>query len=180
MQDRWDVPRSEVPNSEFIRDMTKRLWIKLETYRRGEGPELFRFYHGLYGQDIKAVIASARAQYLVTMKLEEHDMILCVSHNKRRAVIRHVNRFSGGLLVKGDETLQLMGCPRGVNPKRGAVQGVMYTVLEVGPEVNIKMNDEYQTEGAGGDEAAIGGGASVVAFDPRHVLLHDPGTHVAG
>ena len=163
MQDRWDVPYSEVPNSELIRDMTKSLWVKLETYRRGEDPELFGFYHGLYGQDVRAVIASARAKYPVTMKLEEHDMILCVSHNRRMTLNRHVNRLSGGLLVKCDETikattcqpqdmylkpgLQLIGCPRGVVSKRGVVQGVMYTVLEVGPEVSIRMNDEYQSEG---------------------------------
>ena len=140
--------------------MAKCQWITLDTSRRGEDEDLFKFYHGLYGQDVKQVLPSARANYPVTMPTEEHDVILCVSHEKRLRINKYINERAGGLFVPCEEEikgttcqpqsmflkvgLELIGCPRGVNGKRGIVQGVVYTVCEVGPEVKIRMNDEYQ------------------------------------
>ena len=162
MQDRWDLPYTAVPDSDLIRDMAKSLRVNLETYRRGDDPQLFRFYHGLYGQDIKQVIAAARANYPVTMATEEHDMILCVSHEKRMRINEYMNKRAGGLYVECREEIrgttcqpqsmylrpgmELIGCPRGVTPRRGVVQGVVYTVVDVGPEVKIRINPEYQVE----------------------------------
>ena len=87
-------------------------------------------------------------------------MILCVSHEKRMRVNGYMNTQSGGLYVECKEEIngttcqpqsmrpgmELVGCPRGVSPKRGVVQGIVYTVIDVGPEVKIRINPEYQVE----------------------------------
>ena len=39
--------------------------------------------------------------------------------------------------------MELSGCPRGVSTNSGVVQGAVYTVIDVSPEVRIRINQEY-------------------------------------
>ena len=100
--------------------------------------------------------------------MEAHT-ILCISHTKRmifndrqNTAFAAVHEANGlytrhieweGEAIKGTACqpqsmylklgMELVSCPEAC-PKRGVVQGVVYTVIDVGPEVKIKINPEYQ------------------------------------
>ena len=124
--------------------MAKSLWIKLDTYKRDKDENLFKFYHWLYGQVIMQVIQISRANYPVTMPTEDHDIVLCVSYEKRVRINKFINERSKSRRTCNAEipgtachprsmfskpSLELVGCPRGVNTNRGVVQSVAYILL---------------------------------------------------
>ena len=49
-RDRWDMSANDGRNS-LMHQMCHGLRITLQTYRRGADPELFEWFHGMYGQE---------------------------------------------------------------------------------------------------------------------------------
>ena len=161
MQDRWDVPYSEVQGSECLRDMCRSLHAHLTTnWRSKESPELFDFYTGLYdtADDLAVSVQKAQFQFPVRLNAIDIDIVLCVSHANRMIINKRQNEAkameheaSGGATVhidwSGDDIkgttcqpqpmlvwvgIELIGCPRGCGKDRyGIVQGVVYTITAI-------------------------------------------------
>ena len=50
--DTWDTDLRMLPESTLMKDMCECMRIRLVTYKRGQDPSLFNFYHGLYSTDV--------------------------------------------------------------------------------------------------------------------------------
>ena len=153
MQDRWDIPYSEVQGSECLRDMCRSLHAHLKTnWRSKDSPELFDFYTGLYDtdDDLAISVQKAQTQFPVRLNAIDIDIVLCISHANRMIINNRQNEAkamqheaNGGATVhvdwSGDDIkgttcqpqpmllwvgIELIGCPRGCGKDRyGIVQG---------------------------------------------------------
>ena len=61
--------------------------MTLQTYRRGTDPELFSWYHAMYGQeDARGLANESRARYGAECDPRCNPLVLCLSHKKRMRV----------------------------------------------------------------------------------------------
>ena len=160
--DRWDVkPGTHV---RLVHEMAAAVQINLTKYRRGEDPELFNWFYGMYGQENATELAAeSRSRYPADCDPTADPLVLCISHRKRMRVNRKQNellRPSGAVYLewsgeplKGTtmdpqsmyiwEGLELIACPRG-SGRQDVVQGVMYIVQAITEDhVELKMRAEY-------------------------------------
>ena len=159
--DRWTVSSGRLQQPQLLRDMVKSLWVRLTTYRRGDDEFLFDFYHGLYEskESVREMVARARKSFPAC---SDPDLVLCISHNKRILINKRMNETKApdnAVRVYAVEEIQgttcqpqdmllwpkieLIGCPRGRAKKYGVVQGVVYTLLYIGPLSVLRMRPEY-------------------------------------
>ena len=62
-RDRWDIPMN-AGNNDLMHQLCGGYCVTLQTYRRGADPELFAWFHGMYGrQDAQQLAAESRARY---------------------------------------------------------------------------------------------------------------------
>ena len=163
-RDRWDMSANDGRNSP-MHQMCHGLRITLQTYRRGADPELFEWFHGLYGQqDARGLAEESRARYPAECDPNCNPQILCLSHKKRMLINALQNtrlKPEGALLCEwqGEENLcgakmqpqdmfvwvglELIGCPRG-SGRHLTVQGVIYIVSGItDTHLELRMRPEY-------------------------------------
>ena len=178
-RDRWNLPLPfEI--SPLMHELCGGLKIKLTKYRRGVDPELFSWYHGMYGQeDVRGLVAESRERYPAACdrgcKSTNGPLVLCVSHRKRMKINERQNEFlkpEGALHCDwtGDDPvgctmlpqsmwvwkgLELIGCSRG-SGKKLVVQGVVYVITDITEtHCHLQMREEYCTAEKGDEKVEI-------------------------
>ena len=138
--------------------------VTLQRYRRGEDPELFDWFHGLYGQeDARGLADESRARYPAECDPLCNPRVLCLSHKKCLRINATQNarlKPQGSLYCQweGEDLcgatmqpqsmylwvgLELVGCPRG-SGRQLTVQGVIYTVTAIADDaLELQMRPEY-------------------------------------
>ena len=139
--------------------------VSLQTYRRGTDPELFAWFHAMYGQeDARGLAEQSRRRYPAECDPACDPLVLCISHKKRMRVNARQNfrlKPDGALLCEWQQEddmrgttmqpqsmyvwvgLELLGCPRG-SGKQIMVQGVVYTVTGITDTyAELQMRPEY-------------------------------------
>ena len=173
-KDRWNLPMS-AEHSPLMHELCAGFRITLTTYRRGEDPELFSWYWGMYGQeDVNGLVAESRARYPAACERQCDPLVLCISHAKRMTVNTRQNQLlkpEGAVFLEweGEDLtgatmqpqsmhvwpgLELIGCPRG-SGLHAAVQGVLYVINDITEtHLQLTMHEEYR-HGADDEEVAI-------------------------
>ncbi len=73
--------------NDLMHQMCNGLCVNLQTYRRGTDPELFEWFHGMYGhEDARGLAEESRARYPAKCDPNCNPQILCLSHKKRMRI----------------------------------------------------------------------------------------------
>ena len=162
--DRWNMS-SNAGNNDLMRQLCRGYRVTLQTYRRGTDPQLFEWFHGMYGREDAHNLANAsRARYPAHCDPRCDPLVLCLSHKKRMRVNARQNELlkpPNALFAEweGEDLhgttmqpqsffvwvgLELIGCPRG-SGKHLTVQGVVYVVTAIVDDVLLilQMRPEY-------------------------------------
>ena len=172
-RDRWNMDMRNGDN-----DLMHQLcngYHMTQTYRRGTDPELFSWYHAMYGQeDARGLANESRARYGAECDPRCNPLVLCLSHKKRMRINALQNerlKPEGALhcVCEGEDLcgttmqpqsmhvwlgLELIGCPRGTGKQR-TVQGVLYAVTNIGEDaLELQMLPEYR-HGASDEKVSV-------------------------
>ena len=108
--DRLDMSQRDGRNA-LTHQMSNGFCCLLQTYQRGTDPELFAWFHAMYGQeDARGLAEQSRQRYPAECDPARDPLVLCVSHKKRMRVNARQNER-----LKPEAALQVAG---GAEPMR--------------------------------------------------------------
>ena len=172
--DRWNMSLNDGDN-DLMHQLCGGYCVTLQTYRRGADPELFAWYHGMYGQEDARKLANlSRARYPSRCDPLDDPLVLCLSHKKRMSVNARQNerlKPPNALFLEwnGEDLcgttmqpqsmhvwvgMELIGCPRG-SGMQATVQGVIYVVTAITANaLELQMRPEYR-KGEDDDQTSV-------------------------